>query len=249
MKPSLVTALVLLCAACPSTPTADAGVAIEARALPAVDHGRVSLRWKRFRVLQNDLSRALALSGAEVCTERSGAPCATGGVVTLKDWLRNQNVAEADLDAECRRRQGSQTCVDGPYIPFDNPRGVHVITLGGNNALLGGVFEPIPAPIVTTPLATERMVLSACGERAAKDAVGPAVVFTRLDLNAAAVTRASPGVRETVVDGYRRLLARVPTDAEADAVLSVLDDGPVTGAEFARLSCFIIATTEEFLFQ
>jgi hypothetical protein len=222
----------------------------EARALPAVDHARSNLRWKRLRVIQNDFAQALQLPAREVCVEATGDQCAAGGVVTLKDWLRAQNVPEAGIDAECRRLQGgAATCVDGPYIPLDNPRGVHVTALGGNNAFLAGVLDALPGPIVTTVIALERFALAACGERVARDVAGPPVVFSSIDLASAAVTSTSPGVEATIVELYKRFLARTPTAAELAGALSLLDGAPISGAQFARLACFMVATLPEFAFQ
>lgn len=238
----LILGLLLWCAC------GDNRTAIDPRPLPSPDHGRTRLRWKRFRVVQNDLARALALPLEDVCKESSGEPCATGGPVTLLDWLRNEGVEEAKLEEECMRIQQSSACVDGPYIPFDNPRGVHVIALGGNNAMLRGVFEGIKEPIVTSPITLERYVLTACGERAARDHAGPARVFTRLALDEP-VSSTTTGVTETIVDLYRALLGRDPRSGEVAAMGSILDDGPLRGDVFARLVCFAIATSKEFTYQ
>jgi hypothetical protein len=248
MKSHVLALLGLLLVTTSCTEEPEKPITIQARPLPNVQHGRSNLRWKRFRVLQKDLARALELPERAVCTERSGEQCAAGGIVTLKDWLRSQNVLEQDLDEECKKLQGTAVCTDGPYIPLDNPRGIHVIPLGGNNPFLSGILEQITEPIVTTPIALDRFVLSACGERVAKDVAGSPAVFKSIDLGAP-ITAASPGIDETIVDLYKRLLAREPTAAEKTAVLSVVDGPSMTGAEFARLSCFIVATLPEFVFQ
>lgn len=244
---TLAGALVLLAVgACDSDP--EPAPTIQPRSLPEVSHGRARLRWKRFRALQHDLSRALALPERSVCTERTGQQCAASGPVTLKDWLRSENVPEDQLDEECKKRQGSSECVDGIYIPYDNPRGAHVITLGGNNTMLAGIHDAIVEPIVTTPIAVDRVVLTACGERAALDVEGAPEVFTLFDIASSVVDASTDGVVATIEDLHRRLLARSPTDAETDALLGLLSD-PLSGEEFARLSCFVIATTPEFIFQ
>ncbi len=228
----------------------DAAPTVQARALPAVEHARVGLRWKRFRVIQNDFAQALALPAREVCVEATGEQCAAGGVVTLKDWLRSQSVPEDAIDAECRRLQGNaSTCTDGPYIPFDNPRGIHVMSLGGSNPFLGGVLDSLPEPIVISAIALERFALIACGERVARDAAAPPVVFKRVDLSAVAVSRTSPGVEDTIEDMYKRFLARMPAPEERAAALTLLDGSPISGAQFARLACFMVATLPEFAFQ
>jgi hypothetical protein len=243
----IVTVLLLIAvASCGDNSTSE----IQARVLPAVQHARAHLRWKRFRTVQNDFARALELPARDVCVESTGDQCAAGGVVTLTDWLRSQNVPEAGIDAECRRLQGgAATCVDGPYIPLDNPRGVHVTSLGGNNPFMGGVLDSLPEPIVITAITLERFALTACGERVARDVAGAPVVFKNVSLTSAAVTATSPGVEETIVDMYKRFLARLPTAEERTGALSVLDGPPITGAQFARLACFMVSTLPEFAFQ
>jgi hypothetical protein len=200
-------------------------------------------------VIQKDLARALALPAREVCMERTGDQCAAGGIVTLKDWIRAQNVPEPEVEAECRRMQRSSVCVDGPYIPLDNPRGIHVISLGGNNPFMGGLLDVLPEPIVITPIALERVALAACGERVARDASGTPVVFRHVDLAAPTVDATSPGVSATLDEMYKRLLARLPSAAEREGALSLLSGPPISGAELARLTCFLVATLPEFAFQ
>jgi hypothetical protein len=247
MKKSIIVAIffLIIASGCGDNSTPE----LQARVLPAVQHARVNLRWKRFRVIQNDFAQALELPARDVCVEATGDQCAAGGVVTLTDWLRARNVPESQIEAECARLQGTATCADGPYIPFDNPRGVHVASLGGNDPFLGGLLDSLPEPIVVTPVALERFALTACGERVARDAAGTAVVFKSVNLASTAVTRMSLGVEETVVDMYKRFLARLPTAEERTSALSVLDGQPITGAQFARLTCFMVSTLPEFAFQ
>jgi hypothetical protein len=179
--------LLLLAAACPApapgpSPSSDAGV--DAGAEPS-DCGfatstRQALRWKRHRTLQNDLARALALEPDALCEEVGGRPCATTGPVQLTDVLVAAGVQ--NVQATCAAVQRRSTCVDGPMLDLKTPKGVHVSALGGNEPFLGESFSPLAEPLLTTPLAVDRLVLEACGTRAERDAKGPALVFTRVDL-------------------------------------------------------------------
>ncbi|MDX2014624.1 MAG: hypothetical protein SFW67_30780 [Myxococcaceae bacterium] len=248
MKRALLLVTVVL-TACPPAPPAepDAGDAGPAE----VDAGfatssRAALRWKRHRTLQNDLTRALELTSDEVCREAGGRPCATTGPVMLVEVL--ESAGFANPTAVCAAVQGRGTCADAPLLELQTPKGVHVNALGGNEPFLGETFTPLASPLLTTPLSTDRMVLSACGARAAKDAAGPAVVFTEVDL-AATLTPTSPGVRRQVERLFQRLLARDALPAEVDAVVSMLEGPGMTGREFAQLSCFALGTSTEFLFQ
>ena len=59
---------------------------------------------------------------------------------------------------------------------------VHGVLLGDSDPFGNGLYSPFVEPLATTPLATERLILSACVKRAELDAVGTPVVFTSLDL-------------------------------------------------------------------
>lgn len=222
---------------------------IEARALPSIQNQRHNLRWKRFWVVQNDLARALELPVAELCSELGGAVCVTSGYITVTDVVRMQGAS--DVQAECARLQGGATCQDGPLVYVDSPSGLHVAALGGNNALLGGVFDAPAGPSVGTPLAIDRVALAACGERAARDAQSTApAVFSKFAIAAAAVDPTTAGLPDTITDLYRRILARDPAAAELQALLAIAAGTPAaSGEQFARLACYAIATTTEFLFQ
>lgn len=133
---------------------------------------------------------------------------------------------------------------------FDCINDVHLAGLGGHEPLHQGLLEPLAEPLATTPLVTERVVLSACTARVERDRTDP-VVFTALELDQPAPAEDSEAFTDTVQDLYRRLLGRDPIDAEYALLgqLLVDDEGePVTFGEFAQLACFSIATTTEFSF-
>jgi hypothetical protein len=76
------------------------------------------------------------------------------------------------------------------------------------------------------------------------------VVFTRFDIALRGISPTTPGVRAHVVDLYQRFLSRDPTNAETDALLTMTEGPtPMSGEQFARLSCYAVATTREFIFQ
>ncbi|MFK8004654.1 MAG: hypothetical protein AB8H86_34115 [Polyangiales bacterium] len=187
---------------------------------------------------------------SELCEDADGAPCAVTGPVKLTDYLiRHQGVAPADAQAACAELQGTTECADDDFITEYTPQGVHVFSLGGNEPFLGR-FSPLPEPSLLTPLVLDRVALLACGERVERDSAGTPQVFRSLDLSLTQVTPATPGMREMVEDLYRRLLARDATPEEVDIVLTVAESQPPPSAqEAARLTCFIIATTTEELFQ
>lgn len=127
---------------------------------------------------------------------------------------------------------------------------VHLTSLGGHEPFGQGLYEPPKEPLVTTPLALDRVALSACGARVERDRRSP-VVFTALELDQPAPASDSEAFTRTVDTLYRRLLGRDPLEAEYERLAELLvdDDGePIGAAEFAHLACFAVATTSEFSF-
>lgn len=167
-------------------------------------------------------------------------------------WKRARAI-ESDLLAglalekqELCNELGIYSCVDF----------VHLVPLGGNEPFVKSQYEPLPAPTVTTPIAFDRVALSGCTARVDKDAGGAPVVFTSLDLSAPSEADGGEALDDADVaatlDGLGpRLLGRRLTPAEIEdfGALAVDDDGaPVSGRDFAILSCFAIATMSENLF-
>lgn len=130
-------------------------------------------------------------------------------------------------------------------------REIHHISLGGADPLHIGLYEPLPDTLVSTPIVLDRVVMSACASRASLDRGGQPVVFTALDLGAAAPPPDDEAFAATVTALYRRLLSRDPEPHELTTLeaLTVGDDGePVSAHDFAVLTCFAIGTSSEFLF-
>ncbi len=122
---------------------------------------------------------------------------------------------------------------------FDCVGVVHTVTLGGVEAYRSSLYEPQGKTAVTTPLAVDRLALSAC--RAAADRHGAA--YAELE---------DPvlGLTETL---YHRLLLREPTPAEVGHLRElhaevVARGGAAPLQDWAVLACFAVATTTEALF-
>jgi hypothetical protein len=241
---------------------------ITPRSVPSAEADRTRLRWKRHRVVQNDLARALVLTEAEVCRDVDGQPCVASGRVGLLEWLRVVGLQTIGApggggppgggapppltpEQQCAQLQRGQTCQDAPYVDVESASGMHLLALGGNDPMIVGLYAPIEEPMVTTSLALDRYALSSCGERAARDVRSDRPeVFNKFDVRLPSVTPATAGLRDQVIDLYRRLLARDPAAGEADAIMSMAaGTETMSGEQFARLSCYGIATMKEFLFQ
>lgn len=125
----------------------------------------------------------------------------------------------------------------------------HGIVLGGVEPYRLRIDEPLVAPSVAATTAVDRIVLSACGERVARDFEDPAgaVLFAEL-------TAAAPGddARAAVARRlYERLLARPAYRAEIDALVDFhaeLAASAQPARDWAQLACYAVATTTEFLF-
>ena len=127
---------------------------------------------------------------------------------------------------------------------------IHQIALGGNEPFNLGLYEPVAIPMATTPGAVDRMVLAACSNRAWLDSQGPALVFTSLDLDAESVDPDDENLEAQIVLLYRRLLSRDPLPQEVAAITDGLlgTERSLSALEFAKLACFAIGSTTEFIF-
>lgn len=131
---------------------------------------------------------------------------------------------------------------------------IHTVPLGANDPVKAAMYRPVAEPGATAPLAIDRVVLSACGARVDLDATatGAKVVWREIDLNASSLDPDSDAVANDVQSLYRRLLARDPTPEESALVASLAEDvsgQPVYARDFAKMACYSVATTSEFLFH
>ena len=163
-----------------------------------------ALVWKRYRAVEQDLSRALELEPSVLCNEL-----------------------------------GSLNCINT----------VHLSSLGGHDPFGQGRQTSLAEPVLTTPIAVDRVVLSACIASVEQDTASTPRVFTRYALSGVATGGADEGVQIDAQNQvlYRRLLARDPTEPE----LAILRDLASPGAplrDVAISSCYAIGTSVEFLF-
>lgn len=161
-------------------------------------------------------------------------------------WKRHHALVQ-DL-ARALELESTELCTE--LGELDCVHDVHLTSLGGHDPVVQGLYEPVAAPLSTTPLALDRVALAACGRRVQLDREAPAV-FTALALDGDAPAADEPAFEQTVATLYRRLLGREPTpdEIELHAHLLVDDaDGRVAADRFAHLSCFVVVTSAEFSF-
>ncbi|MEM9490743.1 MAG: hypothetical protein AAGC55_16465 [Myxococcota bacterium] len=197
-------------------------------------------------VLVGALSAALAGCGSAAEDGVCSAPGADDVAVETLQWKRMRAV-ESDL-MQAMQLDRNELCQELDLVDCAE---VHRVALGASNPIGAALYEPVAKPLATTPLALERLVIAACSRRADRDAAGAPAVFDQFALSGDAPAGDAPEVAELAQDLYRLLLQRDPTDSEITTLGQLTSDDqgqPVSGRDFAALSCFAIATTTEFLF-
>jgi hypothetical protein len=191
-------------------------------------------------VLAGLLSAAACGGGPEPVTSEPLTPSTRARLLWKRNVALEQDIVRAlelEQDEVCNER-GTASCT----------REVHHVALGGPAPFSLGLHKALPAPMLSTAVVVDRVILSACTARVEKDAAGPAVVFTAIDLaDEHAPDAGDEAFVATVTALYRRFLSRDPTDEEV-AVLGDLVSEPMTARELAILACYSVGSTTEFLF-
>lgn len=134
---------------------------------------------------------------------------------------------------------------------------VHTVSLGGVEPYTLGLTEAFANTTVTTPIATERVVLFACERRADADLAGGAaqVIFRDLDVAADGKLQDvdADAVASSIDTLYKRALLRPPTATEVDHLRQLYrdieaDNQPNPARDWAILSCFSVLSSMESLF-
>lgn len=134
---------------------------------------------------------------------------------------------------------------------------VHRIALGGVDAYNGGAPAPISESMVTTPIAWERVVLSACSKRVDKDLASPssAVIFAGIqtDNQGNLANVGAPEVTNAITMLYQRALKRPAQNYEIEAIKSLYGDALTAvktnaAEQWATAACYVVLTNVEFVF-
>lgn len=136
-----------------------------------------------------------------------------------------------------------------------NCANVHAIALGGVDAYGAGVYEPLKASAITTPLAVDRLALSGCTQRAVLDfkSLDSAKIFKLEVENGALVDINAESTSAVITTLFQRIHLRDPKDNEAAHLRAlypqVIEAGSTTPAQdWASLSCYSVLTMMESLF-
>ncbi len=133
---------------------------------------------------------------------------------------------------------------------------VHTVALGGVAAYEQGLFEPLSQATVTSPMAADRLALSACITRADRDLAGlDPIIFKNLDIREDGTLGdpTSDAVTEAIDTLYKRAVQRRATSSEIASLRQLYRDiaakNPDRAArQWAVLGCFSVMTTLEQLF-
>nr|WP_225937425.1 hypothetical protein [Myxococcus sp. RHSTA-1-4] len=134
---------------------------------------------------------------------------------------------------------------------------VHNVTLGGVDPYGNGLYEPLPATGVTTPIAVDRVALAACARRVGLDAAAPssAVIFRGITLDGQGrlASRDGQPVRDAITALYQRGLLRDATETEVGAWVRLSVDveaagSPSPGRDWMTAVCFGILSSAESVF-
>jgi hypothetical protein len=208
----------------------------------------------RGRTLARALAAALLAPALAACGSSEdpagAAACDPVAVAPTVAWKRTEAVM-ADL-GRALALTPDEVCQELGTTPCAT---VHRVALGASDPFERALYKPFAEPLGTTPIALERAVLHACVRRVELDrSAGQPVVFTHMDLLApsagAELGPDSPFGKDAAEVG-RRLLGRdllASELAELEA-LAVDDAGAaVASDEVAKLICFTLGTSREFLF-
>ncbi len=162
-------------------------------------------------------------------------------------WKR-QKALENDLAAALELDK-SQLCNElGLYSCTE---AVHIVALGGHNPIRDAQYEPSASPTSTTPIAIERLALSACQKRVESDKEGSAIVFKHITLSGNTGEISQDQAKKQFNELYQRLLNRDAEESELMSSIALLKDPSgqnYASSDFALLACFSVATHIEFLF-
>lgn len=131
---------------------------------------------------------------------------------------------------------------------------VHGIALGGVDAYNAGIYEPLAASAVTTPIAVDRIALKMCQTRAHEDFedLASAKIF-ELAVSSGALDPEDAGSVAAITTLFNRIHLREPTDRELALMQQLYRDieagGSATPAkDWAALSCYAVISMMESVF-
>lgn len=144
-------------------------------------------------------------------------------------------------------------CLELGKLPCANV--VHKVSLGGMDPYGNSQYKRPTRISATSPIALERVVLSACIQRAGLDSINPSngLIFKDLETSADGRLVNNEKIDESIQRLYQRAYMRNATTAEVLAVKDLYEqifkENPIGAAQnWMILSCFSILSSVEMIF-
>ena len=160
--------------------------------------------------------------------------------------LRNSLAKILNLDPDGQ-------CLELGRLPCANL--VHRVSLGGMNAYGNAQYEKPKESAITSPISFDRMVMSACTQRANLDFINPAsaLIFKDLSFSIDGRLVRDEAITQSIERLYQRAFLREPSQTEISALLdlyvSIYETEPQGAARnWMLLSCYSVLSTTEFVF-
>jgi hypothetical protein len=145
----------------------------------------------------------------------------------------------------------AQLCQEAGTLACD---AVHGIALGGVDAYNAGIYEPLEASAVTTPIAVDRIALSMCQTRAHADHqdLANAALFD-LVVEDGKIDPDHSATMGVITKLFNRIHLREPSDREIDLLKQLYRDIDAGGSnkaaeDWSALSCYAVISMMESVF-
>ncbi len=132
---------------------------------------------------------------------------------------------------------------------------VHKVSLGGMNAYGNAQYRYPEHVSVSSSMSLDRLVMSACIQRAQMDLINPAqgIIFKGIELSVDGRLVKSAAVAQSIQTLYQRAFLRDATESEQESLLqfyeSIYAEQPIGAARnWMVLSCYAVLTSVEAAF-
>lgn len=191
---------------------------------------------------ESELTQTLTSEGQSAQLE--AAPLVQGQIKRKRASLLRNSISKVlalDPQGMCLEL-GRLPCVDL----------VHQVSLGGMNAYGNAQYRYPEHAAATSAMSLDRLVLSACSQRAGLDLINPAraIIFKNVETSVDGRLVKTDAVAEALQTLYQRAFLRAPTDGEVKSLLdfyeAVYAEQSIGAARnWMVLSCYAVLTSLE----
>ena len=166
---------------------------------------------------------------------------------------RRRAIQIRDMLAKALTLHPQALCLELGKLPCADV--VHRVSLGGVNAYANSQYKTTDDISITAPISFDRIVLSACLQRAQIDLSNTkiGVIYKDVSLTPDGRLVDDEAINSSIDNLYKRALTRLPTDTERQAVRDLYKDiyakEPVGAARnWMVLACYSVLTSAEAAF-